>query len=225
MTENYKDEFTFVNLEENSNALTKIPVGCMVARLFKGVVYKTDEPTMFMNIVFAQKDIREYIQQLGLYLYINAVENFAYLRSMTDEEYELAYPNSKYKPATIMQKRKLSFDVSFLMVYLRKRLIEHDITDGSINRLIIDSQEIYADLASFYNCDSTNSTFIKKIDAAIKKTLQLGFLKSVNKDAKGEQFEVKKILISLLPATAITEMNDLIEQYKEKALKSLNETE
>ena len=224
-SENTLDDFlddlqspdTQMELDTNQkvDVRSKLSVGFMVSRLLHGVIYKKDDPTLFLNIIKSRAAIYEYVEQIGLYLVINETENYIFLRSITDEEYENRSIEPKDRPTPILTRRQLSFDVSFLILLLLKRLIEHDKVQSS-QLLILSNFEIYDMLCVFYKKESTNAILIKKANATINNIVKLGFLRKVRESGRESYYEVRRILISLLDAQLVSDYDKALLSYLQK---------
>ncbi len=212
------------NIQDNDDINADMSDGYIVAALLRyGTIYRSDNRHLFLKIEDRKNSIKEYIKSMGLYLVVKENDGYAYLRSLDDEEFErLKSQNSKLvRPPFIMNRVKLSFDVSFLLVMLRKKLIEHD-QNQSGTKLIIKRSEVLDMMATYYKQDRESTQFIKKIDVALGKLDAMGFIKNARKEttrkkAQDEEYEVKRILISLLEAQKIADFNLLLEQYIDKA--------
>lgn len=205
------------NADNKAIVRTKLPRGYMIARLMKGVVYKEDDPTLFNNIIQEQNAIKSYVRELGLNIVIHEKENYIFLRSLSEEEYEKLGLDDDIRPPTLIAKRKLSFEVSLLLVMLRKLLLEHDRVSSN-ERLVLSFDDILAVMASCFGKTVENASLRKKTETCISKICEMSFLKKINHNQE-VLYEVKRILISIVNANFIDDFNKLVEQYLQIAKK------
>lgn len=83
----------------------------------KGVVYLDRHPEMWHILLRDQASIRDYITVIGLELFIDKNEGFAFLRQKIDDE----HADQETLPQLI-SRRPLSYPVSLLCVLLRKKI-------------------------------------------------------------------------------------------------------
>ncbi len=205
------------NAKKQTNARNKLPRGYMIARLMKGVVYKDDDPSLFNNIIQEQSSIKSYVRELGLNIVIHEKENYIFLRSLSEEEYEKLGLDDDIRPPALIAKRKLSFEVSLLLVMLRKLLLEHDRVSSN-ERLVLSFNEILAVMANCFGKSVENAALKKKTESCINKICEMSFLKKITRNQE-VLYEVKRILISIVNANFIDDFDKLLEQYLQIAKK------
>ena len=111
----------------------------IVTKLFKGVVYAETDEKVWQSLLALTSHVRDYVAVLGLNLILDESEGYAFLRSREDPEGTLP---------RLIPRRQLTFDVSLLLVLLRKRLLEFD-TNSSELRLIMTEEELKDMVAVF----------------------------------------------------------------------------
>ena len=80
-------------------------------------------PKTWQGILDFEKDIRDYFWVIGLELFLDEAEGYAFLKHRNWEPDEEPLPR-------LVDKRPLSYPVSLLCVLLRKRLLEADAGGG-----------------------------------------------------------------------------------------------
>lgn len=88
----------------------------VVTRLFKGVLYREADEKVWQALGELSSHVQDYVSVLGLELFLDDVEGYAFLRSRGDDG-ELALPR-------LVPRRQLTFHVSLLLALLRARLAE-----------------------------------------------------------------------------------------------------
>src|SRR4051812_43920282 len=107
--------------------------------LLKGILYN-HQRTAWENLLQYEPEIKKHFSALGLDVYIDKSEGYAYLQQIDLEE-EVELPK-------LAEKRQLNFFTSLLCIVLRKYLLEQDAQGGTI-RAIITQQEIIHRTKSF----------------------------------------------------------------------------
>ena len=198
--------------EEDFNEDRSYLVGYVSATLLKGVLYKQNNAKTFAYLLKVERDVREYLATIGLALEIDDAEGYAYLRSYREEE----YPDDMiHRPPKLSRTIALSFFTCFLLIMLRKRLIEFDSSSDSI-KLVLSGAEILEYVKTFIN-EGTNSAKIdEKLVTSINQAVKLGFLWPLDKQQKEVRtcrYEVKRIIRAFFDAKNINSIDELLKQY------------
>ena len=173
--------------------------------LFKGVLYRDEQPSLWQALVRLEARAREYVSILGLELVLDEAEGFAYLRQRRTRDGEVELPR-------LVPRRQLSYSVSLLLALLRKKLAEHDATGGD-PRLILTKEQIVEALRIFLPETGDEVRLIGRIDADINKVVELGFLRRLR--GQEDRFEVRRILASFVDAQWLSEMDQRLAEYRE----------
>ncbi|RKX89263.1 MAG: hypothetical protein DRP59_11265 [Spirochaetes bacterium] len=187
-------------MTENSDRLP----GILVA-LLKGVVYREDNIKRWQDLIDYQGQIRDYLSLIGLDLLFFEDEGFAFLKNKERDNEESEIPR-------LIIRRQLSYPVSLLIAQLRRKLAEHDASSGE-ERLIIDKQEIINIMETFFVSGSNEVQFTRKIDSALQKAYELGFIRFLGD--KKEKIEIKRIIKAFVDAQWLQEFDTRIEEYRE----------
>lgn len=174
----------------------------VVTRLFKGVVYAEADEKIWQSLLALTSQVRDYVAVLGLELILDESEGYAFLKSREDPDSTL--------PRLILR-RRLTFEVSLLLVLLRGRMLEFD-TNSSELRLIMTEQEI-ADMVSVFLPESSNEArILDKLGANIKKVVDLGFLRQLR--GQPGTYEVARILKAYVDAQWLEEFDARLADYR-----------
>ena len=181
----------------------------LVATLFKGVIYREDNLSLWQSLLNMQAAIRDYIRLLGLELIFDEAEGYAFLKSQqdSDENGNLAIPR-------LMARRPLSFPVSLILALLRKKLVEFD-ASGAETRLILNRDDI-VELVRVFLPENTNEVkLITQIDVHINKIITLGFLRRLQGTMTIPNFEVRRILKAFVDAQWLAEFDQRLMDYRD----------
>ena len=183
---------------ENSDKLPKLLIP-----LLKGVVYREDNPAGWQDLLESQGMLQDYLWVIALKLIIHEDEGFAFLKNQESDEDDVP---------RLIARRQLSYPVSLMLAQLRRRLTEHDASSGE-ERLIIGREEIIAMMSTFFKTGSNEVKFIKKIDATLQKTMELGFIRFIGE--RREKIEVKRIIKAFVDAQWLKEFDERLKEYEE----------
>ncbi len=188
----------------------------VLIHLFKGVLYKDNSPELWRDLLTCQAVVRDYFTAIGLQVFIDETEGYAFLRQRQDGEGEngAGEDNSDTVLPRLVQRRALSYPVSFLCVLLRKKLIEQDATGGE-TRLIVSREQIVDMLRVFLPATGSEAKMIEQIGSHIGKIEEYGFVRRLKGDE--ERFEVRRIIKALVDADWLTDIDKRLEEYQAHA--------
>lgn len=190
--------------EETSNRL-----GQLLISLYRGVVYQDSDSSLWQDLIDMQAGIQDHISVIGMQLILDESEGYAYLRQRPVEEGEAELPR-------LVQRRQLAYPVSLLLVLLRKKLAEHDATDGD-PRLILSREQIL-EIGRVFLADSANEAkLMDRLDSQINRVIELGFLRRL-RDQQG-QFEVRRIIKAYVDAQWLADFDRRLDAYQAHAMK------
>jgi hypothetical protein len=189
--------------KQPGDAATRNPFSLVLVSLMKGVVRAEDAPESWQALLDLQARVRDYVSQLGLELILDEAEGHAYLRQRLPAEGEPELPR-------LVPRRPLGFQVSLLLVLLRKKLAESD-AQGDSTRVILSRDQI-ADLVRVFLPESGNEVrLMDRLDANLNKIVEMGFLRRLR--GKDGQFEIQRILKAFVDAQWLTEFDRRLAAY------------
>jgi len=172
--------------------------------LLKGIVYD-HQRVVWENLLQYEPDVKKYFASVGLDLYMDKSEGYAYLSQMQFEE-ENGLPR-------LAEKRQLNFHTSLICIVLRKYLLEQDAQGGSV-RSIISEQEILNRAKVFLPPASDEARQHDKLLSSINKVVEIGFLRKLKDDQSN--FEINRIIKGFINVEVIDETVRRLEQYAEE---------
>jgi hypothetical protein len=170
--------------------------------LLKGIVY-SHQKAVWENLLQYETDLKKYVSAMGLELYIDVSEGYAYLRQRPTMEDEPELPR-------LTEKRQLNFYNSLLLLVLRKYLLEHDAQGGTL-RSIITREEMVNRAKVFLPISPDEAKQHDKITTSINKAIELGFLRKLE-DA-GQNYEIHRILKGFVNADVVDETLKKLQQF------------
>jgi hypothetical protein len=181
-----------------------LPYALAVIKLFQGVLNYDDKKAWDCLIQY-QRDIRQYFSGIGIEVFIQENEGFAYLRQKeSDQNQEESLPR-------IIERRQLSYPVTLLSVLLFEKLIEFDMKGGDSTRLIIDREEIKDCIRIFLPEGSNEAKLTDKIDTHVNKLVEFGFLRQLSTNQN--KFEVRRILKAKISADGLEDIKEKLREY------------
>lgn len=171
--------------------------------LLKGVVDRGRDERLWQDVLSSQTALQDYLPRIGLQLYLSEMDGYAYLRQMERE----GMPR-------LMQRRSLSYGLSILLIQLRKRMGEFDVSNGD-QKLIVSEEEMRKSLAVFLPAISNEEQYLKKAARFVQQAEEMGVLR---KTAEEGEYEVRPILRSLVTAEWLQEFDKRLQEYRDYGL-------
>lgn len=170
--------------------------------LLKGIVYSHQKET-WENLLQYEPDVKKYFIPIGLELFLDKSEGYAFLRQKEWEDDERPLPR-------MAEKRSLNFMTSLVCIVSRKFLLEHDAQGGSV-RSIISEQEIINRVKVFLPNVNDEAKQQEKINTAINRVLDIGFLRKLEHQEKN--YEIHRIIKGFVNADVIDETLQKFRNY------------
>jgi hypothetical protein len=197
MTNNIADEFT------NAPA----PYAPALIRLLQGVVY-SDDTDLWDMVLRYETAITGYFARMGITLYLNENDGFAYLTQPESEE-------SSKTGATLprlTRRRELTYSTTLVLVLLREALNQFDSTNLENNRLYITHEQLLSMMSPFYARKEDERIVIRQMEKDINQVLDMGFLKRL--ELNGEtQYLVRPILKARINSDQLVQIKAQLEKH------------
>jgi len=171
--------------------------------LLRNIVYR-DSSSEYWEIIESKfQKIEDYFSKIGLTLIVDEIDGYAYLKQRSYGEDEEAVPR-------LIPRHALGYELSLLLMILRKQLLEFDSSTGD-KRLIITRQQIIDRMKVFLR-DTTNEVkLIDSINKNIDKAISMGFLSELRENE--DSFEVMRIIRGFVNAEHLEEFNKRLSEY------------
>jgi hypothetical protein len=173
--------------------------------LLKGIVYN-HQKEVWENLMRYEPDVKKYFLPVGLELFLDKSEGYAFLRQKELNEEDVQLPR-------LAEKRQLNFLTSLLCIVLRKFLLEHDAQGGSV-RSIINEEEIINRTKIFLPAANDEAKQQEKIRTTINRVIEIGFLRQLEDQEKN--YEVHRIIKGFINADVIEETLKRFRNYAEE---------
>jgi len=183
-------------------------LSAVLVALMKGVTYRDADAPLWQALVDLQTQIRGFVAVLGLELILDEAEGYAYLRQRPAVEGEPDVPR-------LVPRRQLGYQVSLLLVALRKKLAEFDAKSAD-TRLVLSREEIVELVRVLLPVSANEARLFDRVDTHINKIVELGFLRRLR--GREDQLEVQRILKAFVDAQWLSDFEERLAQYREHAL-------
>ena len=185
----------------------KAPVWAAVCvKLLQGPVYRTNnaDPT-WATLQAWQSEIDRYFWTIGLHVYVDAADGYAFLeqREMGEEEEPLP---------KLIQERQLTMQDSLLCVLFREALDQFDSSQDQSENLILSTSEIKERLDSFFPEKKDQLKAMRRLDESLNKLCGLSFIREMESSGSFDRtFEIRRILKAKINAEFITEFRNKLK--------------
>lgn len=204
-----------------SDRIAEWAIPCV--RLLQGPLYEDDGPA-WKSLLIWQTRVSEYFADIGVSLFLDAAEGYAFLTQDEDENGETSGGLPR-----LIRKMPLTFEMSLLCVILREALEQFDVSQSESSMLVMRSYEI-KELVSVYLKEKTDQTRLyRDLDRYINQAAELTFLREIRDDrpprgngspeqsAPGEDqdraFEVRRILRAKIDTQFLENFKREMETY------------
>ena len=171
--------------------------------LFRNVVYKSANRDYWEVIETQKHKVEDYVNKIGLTLIVEEMDGYALLKQRTYGEDEDSIPR-------LIPRHPLSYEMSLLLMILRKQLLEFDSTTGD-QRLIMTRQQIVERMKLFLR-DTTNEVKqIESINKNIDRAESMGFLSSLR--GGEDSFEVMRVIRGFVHAEHLDEFDKRLSEF------------
>lgn len=164
----------------------------ILIQLTKGIFYRDENETLWVELIEKQAQVRDYFAALYLDLWLDEAEGYAFLKPKASEDDSVEIPK-------LITRRQLSFHVSLMLALLRKQLVEFD-SQGGATRLVLSLDELTGLMQTFLPAQSNEAKQKDQIETLANKVVELGFLRKLKTTQDQPHFEVQRIIKAFIDA-------------------------
>ena len=179
----------------------------VIIELLKGPLY--DDHKLWNVLLTFYRPIADYLKIIGIDLYFDQKEGFAFLTQKDTAETGLPRLTSRLP---------LSYEVTLLCVFLRQSLEEFDMSNTESRRHFLTRKQIKEELEMFFKEKTNQVRLYKEFDKYIQQVVDLGFLKPVKEDkpkTDETRYEVRRILKAKINNEKLEEWRQQLAQEVE----------
>lgn len=173
--------------------------------LFQGPVQRKGQEDKWQLVLRHQSPIRDYIAKLNLTLVLDEDDGYCYLRQGTIPDLP-----------KLVNTRQMGHSISVLLVILRKKLQEFD-RQNQDAYLIVSLANLREEMRLFLPDTSDEVKQVKKLRTDLDKVEEMGLMRKVK--GREDEYEVLRILRSVIDANALQQMEESLRGYKERLQK------
>ena len=180
------------------------PYSKAIVKLLKGIVERQD--ALWNDIIQYKAEIQDYISVIGLELIVKKEEGFAYLKQMKlDDD----------KTVNLVSRRKLTFEVSVVLIVLRQLLEEFDSDpmESQSNARFVTTTKIREEVELFLPEKFNRVKFMNEINGYIDKVVQLGYLVVSKQNATESLYKIHRIIKEKITLDDLIEFKNKLNQY------------
>ena len=195
-----------------------VPPGALMVFLLKNYIDREDDKQLFESLVRQEREVEEFCRRLFLRLVVDHESGYAYVRSLTEEELP---QNAGQRPPQLLTKRALPFYDSMVLILLRQRLLEFELS-GQFGRLVLERSEILTMVKTFVHNVNNDKRLDDNLNKAIDNLCNLGLL-GKNKSAAAsstkkadrnmERIEVKRIISVIVTPEILKQADEILASY------------
>ncbi len=183
------------------------PYAPAIIKLLQNVLYH-DDTAHWDQLLTHLTPIKEHLAKLGLDVYVNETDGFAYVwqPELEDEEGRgVALPR-------LTRRDRLSYHATVLCVLLRERLDQFDASAPDSDRLILTLDELRDLVRPFVAERSDERTLFRKIDLTVERLVELGFLRRLS-GGDEDRYEVRRVLKARVDSDKLAEIKERLLNY------------
>lgn len=147
--------------------------------------------------------VADHFAEIGIDVVIDEAEGYAFLRTRDPEEGEDPLPR-------LVRRRSLTYNVSLLLVLLRKRMVEFEATGGD-GKLVLTRDQLVEMLRVFQASSSNEARTMDQADRTISQVADLGFLRELR--GQPGAWEVRRILKAYVDAQTLSDFSERLAAY------------
>ena len=182
-------------------------------KLLQGAIYENEEPDTWKLLQQYQREIAAYFDQIGISLFIEPAEGYAFLEQKESEE-------GDSKSVRLIRHYPLSFELSLLCVLLREALEQFDVSQNTSSILVLKASEIRGMLSIYFKEKTDQTKLYKELNRYLNQAAEIGFLKDLTpKDGSGKEtsdvdhaYEVRRIVRAKVNIDFLAEFKDRLQK-------------
>jgi hypothetical protein len=178
-------------------------VAAAIIQLMRGVVYREEDESTWTTLGRNSSAVRDHFAAVGVDVVVDDTEGYAYVQTRPEADGEEPLPR-------LVHRRTLPYNVSLLLVLLRKRLVEFE-TSGAEGKLVL-SRDHIVEMLRLFLAESTNEArVVDQVDTTIRRATDLGFLRQLR--GRADQWEVLRILKAFVDAQTLSDFDGKLAEY------------
>jgi hypothetical protein len=181
-------------------------VAAAIITLMREVVYRdvAAHEKVWSTLESRRAAVDDHFATIDIVVVVDDVEGYAYLAARDDED------AADDPLPRLVRRRSLTYNVSLLLVLLRKRFVEFESTGGE-GKLVLSREQLVELLRVFLPSSSNEARVIDQVGRTIDQVEKLGFLRELRGETGA--FEVRRILKAYVDAQTMSDFAGKLAQY------------
>ena len=176
-------------------------------KLLQGAIYENEEAETWKLLSQYQREIAAYFDQIGVSLFIELADGYAFLEQKESEEGD-------------SKSVKLSFELSLLCVLLREALEQFDVSQNTSSILVLKASEIRGMLSIYFKEKTDQTKLYKELNRYLNQAVDIGFLKNLSEKDQSKigdadtdpAYEVRRIVRAKVSTDFLAEFKERLQQ-------------
>lgn len=190
----------------------KSPVWASVCvKLLQGPIYRqsNNDPTWALLTAW-QGDIDRYFGVIGLHVFVDQADGYAFLEQRELLEEEETIPK-------LITERPLTVQDSLLCVLFREALDQFDTSQNQSENLLLTTSEIKDRLDTFFPEKKDQTRVFRRLDESLNRLRDLSFIREIESSNTFDRtFEIRRIIKAKIDADFITAFRDKLKAILEE---------
>jgi hypothetical protein len=180
-------------------------VATAIILLMREVVYRdvAAHEQVWQTLHRHRAAVTDHFSTIGIDVIVDDTEGYAYLSTREPDSGEEPLPR-------LVRRRSLTYNVSLLLVLLRKRMVEFEST-GDEGKLVITREQLVEMLRVFHESSNNEARIVDQADRTIAQVAELGFLRELR--GQPGSWEVRRILKAYVDAHTLSDFAERIVAY------------
>lgn len=183
----------------------ELAIATAIVLLMREVVYRElpSHDAVWETLQRQRAVVADHFATVGVDVVIDEAEGYAYLRTREPEDGEEPLPR-------LVRRRALTYNVSLLLVLLRKRMVEFEATGGD-GKLVLTRDQLIEMLRVFQASSNNEARIVDQADRTIMQVADLGFLREL--PGPPVAWEVRRILKAYVDAQTLSDFASRLSAY------------
>lgn len=181
-------------------------IASAIIRLMNGVVYRETQEEVWQVLEHHRAPVHDHFAKIGVAVIVDDAEGYAFLKTREPAEGEEPLPR-------LVQRRALTYNLSLLLLLLRKRLAEFE-AGGGEGKLVLEREHIVEMLRVFLPATTNEARVIDQVDRTIGQARSLGFLTQLpGSNGHPGAWEVRRIIKAYVDAETMSDFATRLDTY------------
>ena len=184
------------------------PYAPVVLKLLQNPLF-SDEAAAWNLLLTYLTPVQEYFARIGLEVRVYEEDGFAYLHQPAIEDEE----GQPVVLPRLTRRDRLTYHTTLLCVILREWLDQFESTHLDAGKCTITEDQLREQLTPFLPARTDERALQRRMDSAIERLIELGFLKRMPNTEKPAYYEVRRILKAKIDAEKLAEIKEKLAHY------------